>query len=118
MNFTNIEIKILKELYTSPRKQLEDFTLFKRIKVTFTKMYSSLKHLSEAGLIIDDDTVIKITETGKKEVVSIFKKSSYGKNKSWREIPSEFTQPKLNKDSCYIPNISLLDNILRKDIVE
>lgn len=118
MKFTDIEIKILKELYNSPRKQLEDFTLFKRIKVSFTKIYYSLNRLNEAGLIIDEDGVISITETGKKDVVSIFTRMLHGHDQAWREIPSKFTQPKLDKDSYYIPNISLLDDTLRKDIVE
>lgn len=102
-----LQNEILRVLFNSSGR-LDSFTLFRRMKVSFKEFTIAINTMLETGLLVKEENIIYLSETGRKEVLSHAKAYS-PKIKPWREIPSKMLGQKLHVDEPYIPSIRLLD---------
>ncbi len=111
-HITDIERRALITLLKGNR-QLDSFTLFKRLKVGFSSFSRSILSLVEMGFVEEDDNNIRLTIRGA-EYVSL----GLGERgeKAWRKVPSRFLKTKMEPNQPYTPSIKLLDTQTFKNL--
>jgi predicted transcriptional regulator len=114
MEVSEHESKILKLLFNNT---LTSFTLYSRLNLPFEKFYFALNNLKEQGLLIEEEKNLQLTKEANMYLIStkIRKKLL---DTAWKDVPNEFLEVKLQKDAKYVPNIELLDDKLRKEILK
>ncbi|WP_421292605.1 hypothetical protein [Aeromonas taiwanensis] len=105
IKLNNTEQTLLKTLLTS-NKSLESFTLFKRMKISFSEFSSTLRSLKNKALIEERENRIYLSENGTQ--IAFFEKTVQTEKK-WRTIPAKMQGKTHNANEPYIPNISKLD---------
>lgn len=107
MKLSDTNRKFLGILFNGNR-DLDAFTLFKRMKISFFEFSRALRTLQEAGYVAESGNRIKITPLGI-DLIAI--KRTSATDNPWRKVPSEFSRAKLNNDEMYVPSVRLLDKI-------
>ncbi|CAI9388468.1 MULTISPECIES: hypothetical protein [Citrobacter] len=107
MKTNNVELQLLYLLLKS-HNQLDSFTAFKRMRISFAEFSKTLYNLKQLKLIEELDKKIKLTKTG---YVRAFTEYSSKTDKKWREVPSTFKLNEYDIDEPYLPNLRLLDPI-------
>ena len=103
----NIERAVLYQLYKSNRN-LDAFTLFKRLKVGFSEFRKSLNTLSKFELLIEEGHRIKLSASGA-ELISSYGKISSSEELEWREVPARFKTELVSPNKPYVPSKKMLD---------
>jgi len=96
---------------------LNAYTLFKRSQISYPLFMECIRKLEKKKLlVIDEQDHITITELA---INFIFQRGMNIKNNAkWRKIPENFQKNKLDINTPYIPNISLLDSNKFSDILK
>ncbi|MCS5455893.1 hypothetical protein ACV6DN_04595 [Enterobacter asburiae] len=106
-----IEIEILKILLKSSHG-LEAFTIFKRLKISFSSFIKNMASLTNKGMIEEaKEEFYKITSIGISQLNLAKKNNS---TYAWLVLPERFEPEKFDVNSFYIPNRRLLDKITFK----
>lgn len=98
--------RYLLRLLLAGNKNLESFTLFRRMKVSFSEFSSTLRTLKSKDLINEQDNRIFLSVQG---MQLTFLDNTYNSSKKWREIPHSLLGKKIDINEPYIPNIKKLD---------
>ncbi len=88
-------------------KELDSFTLFKRLRTSFAEFSRSVNSLLQKSYIKENGNKVRLTPKGS-ELVIIGNKSSDG-NKQWRNIPDRFVKNSISAYEPYVPSRKLLD---------
>lgn len=106
MRLSKVDRRLLIILFEGNR-ELDAFTLFRRIKVPFFEFSSSLKSLEAKGLIEENDERIAITSYG---ISTFLFNGSLSKDKPWRSVPIKYQTARLSDSEMYVPSFRLLDS--------
>lgn len=106
MRLSKIDRKLLVTLFKGNR-ELDAFTLFRRMKIPFFEFSSSLKSLEAAGLIQERDERISITSIGINTFIS---NDTLAHEKPWRNVPERYQRTRLMDTEMYVPSLRLLDS--------
>ncbi|KOG94010.1 hypothetical protein ACK3Z9_07265 [Aeromonas caviae] len=105
MKLNNTEQAFLRILLMSNRS-LESFTLFKRMKISFSEFSSTLRLLKTKSLVEEKENRIYLSEDG---IRVAFLEKTVKTERKWRDIPIKMQGKKHETNEPYIPNISKLD---------
>ena len=105
MKLSDIEKSVVLALFKSG-KTIDAFTLFRRLKVSFSDFSRSINTLSENSFIEDNDGRISLTNKSLQEFSSF--ERDY-REKSWRKVPEKYIRPSFALKEMYVPSIRLLD---------
>lgn len=105
MKLNNTEQVFLRTLLMS-NKSLESFTLFKRMKISFSEFSLTLRLLKTKSLVEEKENRIYLSEDG---VRIAFSEKTVKTERKWRDIPLKMQGKKYETNEPYIPNISKLD---------
>lgn len=89
---------------------LTAFTVYRRLRLTYSQFNKSVSELSHMQLVEISDNRISISKHGKD--ILIQQKSSYifTGAKTWRNIPDNFIGNKIEPNDFYVPALSKLDS--------
>lgn len=107
MNQVNKTEREILVILSKGNKEVDSFTLFKRLRTSFAEFSRSVNFLLKNSYIKVDGNKIRLTPKGN-ELVIIGNKSS-GSNKQWRNIPDRFMKNSISADEPYVPSRKLLD---------
>ncbi len=99
--------KILKTLYKANSK-LDAFTLFKRMKVSFSEYTQAVNVLIENKIVEKDEYTLRLTKIGREKVL-VRLNANGTLFKHWRNVPEDFMGPQMPINEPYIPSIKRLD---------
>ena len=88
-------------------KELDSFTLFKRLRTSFAEFSRGVDSLLKSSYIKEDGNKIKLTPKGSELV--IFGNKGSDSNKQWRNIPDRFVKNSIFAYEPYVPSRKLLD---------
>lgn len=114
MKLSEYEDKILVLLFNN---SLTSFTIYSRLNIPFEKFYPLLKNLIEQEFLIEKDEKLLLTKKAN-EYLLLNKRKKVSLNDEWKKIPKQFIEKKIKINEKYIPNIYLLDDKLRNNILE
>jgi len=98
---------ILKILYESSGS-LDEFTAFRRSKVSFSEFTKSLTKLYSNQYLIEVNKKIQLSDKARIHILSSGNELG-SKDKDWREVPEELKLAKHSKFDLYIPSQKKLD---------
>lgn len=107
MHLNKLQNKMLQSMYKSNRI-LDSFTLFKRMKISFSEFSHAINKLISENLIEEKGHELRVTLKGAQYVLSIG--SVENANKTWREVPEKLQIERLKANDFYIPSSKLLDD--------
>lgn len=108
---------ILVDLYQSI-SGLNSYTFFKRYKLMPNELYFHLKIFINKNFVqIENGTKIILTIEGRNWVILNIKSLDVSE-KEWRKVPKDFLIPQRNIREPYVPQISKLDKVFFKKIME
>ncbi len=109
MRISKIEFRLLSLVYKSSH-YLNAFTVYRKLKLSFSEFINAFNKLLEKEFIESIDKKIHITAKGNKFLLE--KKNNYLilVEKIWRKVPSEFTQNCIESNEFYVPRKTLLDS--------
>lgn len=113
MNINEDEAKVLQILYKSYGKS-DIFTIFKKFKQPLFQLNKIVMQLEQNSYVTVDKSAIFITEIGKLLINSTDIKKMLNKDTSWKEIPKDFLDNKIDINDFYIPNY----NLFKKKVVK
>ena len=106
MHVSKSELEVLVTLMKSS-SGLDAFSLFRRLKVSFSDFSKAVRNLTEHGFIREvKDDFYRLTKEGEKY---INRQKTTSVDRHWRQVPEKFLASKLKKGSFYIPSVRLLD---------
>ncbi|MFW1375553.1 hypothetical protein ACEV7K_09735 [Vibrio parahaemolyticus] len=106
VKLSSMEAKALTVLWGSS-KGLDAFSFFQRLKVSFSDFSKIIRTLTSKGFINEKKAdFFVITPEGVNELT---RKSSYKKNRPWRDVPKRFISNKISTSDHYVPSLCLLD---------
>lgn len=107
MNQVNKTEREILVILSKGNKELDSFTLFKRLRTSFAEFSQSVNSLLKESYIKEDGNKVRLTSKGN-ELVLIGNKCS-DSNKPWRNIPDRFIKNSIPAYEPYAPSRKLLD---------
>ncbi len=101
----DLEQMILSALVKSYGKA-DSFTLYRKSQASLSLFTKAISNLADENLLFEEGNNIKVTLEGREVIARLIKNR---KERPWRLVPVEFTQPKLRVNEFYVPRRSLLD---------
>lgn len=111
MNISKYERRILKLLYHS-KNGLLLFTVYKRIDVTPSILFSFIQKYEKEGIVIYENEKLELTQKGEKLIIEQKVGKDIPKDK-YSSIPSLFLAPRLKINEFYVPKLSETSSIFK-----
>lgn len=101
---SQIEHRVLIELFKASNYRLQAFTLSQRVILPFSKFLDTISVLSEMNLLKTNGAVIELTQSGFYLILSQKKRKT-----TIRQIPEDFLREgKISLNEFYVPRRSLM----------
>ena len=113
-NLSKTQRKLLTLLCQGGR-ELDTFTLFRRLKIPLTEFMKIVSSLDELKYIRQEDDRIKLMAEGIDNIAFI---GSQEAERPWRIVPERFKRTESLKTNMYVPSIRLLDRRTFKKVKE
>jgi hypothetical protein len=83
-------------------------TVAQRIGLSIAQLVRSFKKLKERELLREEEHVLYLTSAGRDWVMNNQRHFSFHGQKTWREVPKQFSAYRIHPSTPYVPRLSKL----------